>query len=208
MSSTTAHLTEETLEQMVEGTLSATDRARAASHLEGCARCGAELDAYRALFAALGSLPRFAPSEAFADAVMARVRIAPAASSMARLQRWLPQTRRGWMMLSVAVVAPALPVIALAAWLFSQPLVTVSSLWQWAATQLQQGTQAGVGRLLAWGASSGLFDRGAEVFAAFSAVPLTTLGTVLGFLAVAIPLSAWSLVRLTRTPIDDAGYAN
>lgn len=209
MTRNSTHLTEWTLEQLAEGMLSPTDQSEAMEHVEACARCSAELDGHRALFTALEGLPRFAPSAGFADAVMARVRVEPRASpAVARLRRWLPKTRRGWTLLSVALVAPAIPIVAAAIWLLTHPLVSPSALWQWTSLQAQEGARTAFGYVLAWGSASGVFDRTEQVYTAVAATPVTTVGLVLGTLAVAIPLSAWSLVRLTRTPIGTATYAN
>lgn len=209
VSSTSAHLTGSTLEQLAEGMLPEPERARARSHIEACARCRAELDGFEALFAVLEGLPRFAPSPEFGDAVMARVRVAPQGSlGLARAYHWLPKTRRGWMLLSVALAAPALPVIALVAWVITHPLVSPSSLWEWASLQVQDGARTGVAYLMTWSSSSGLLPTAQQAYAALSAVPMTTLAAVAGVLAIAIPLSMWSLVRLTRTPMEDISYAN
>jgi hypothetical protein len=209
VSSTSAHLTEWTLEQLAEGMLSRQDEAQARAHLEACARCGAELEAFRAMFAALGALPRFAPSPAFADAVMERVRVAPQGSpALARLNRWLPKTRRGWMLLTAALVAPAVPMIAFALWVLIDPLMSAASLWQWLSLEVQEGARITAGSLVSFGSSLGVVERTDQLLAALSAVPLGTLSTVVGILGVAIPLSAWTLVRLTRTPTQEVTYAN
>jgi hypothetical protein len=209
VSSRSAHLTEWTLEQLAEGTLSERDEAEALGHVEACGRCSAELDGFRALFAALEGLPRFAPSAGFGDAVMARVRVAPRANpAVERVRRWLPKTRRGWMMLAVALVAPALPVLGLAIWMLTHPLFSPMALWQWTSLQVQEGTRTTFAYLMGWGSATGVFERTEQVYSTVTATPLLTLGVVVGVLAVAIPLSAWSLVRLTRTPMGTATYAN
>lgn len=209
VSSTSAHLTDWTLEQLAEGTLSRQDEAKARAHVEACARCGAEVEAFRTMFAALEGLPRFAPSPAFGDAVMERVRVAPQGSpALARLNRWLPKTRRGWMLLSTALVAPAVPMIAFALWVMMDPLMSASSLWQWLSLEVQEGARSAVGSLIGFGSTLAIVERTKQLLAAVSAVPLSTLGTAVGILAVAIPLSAWSLVRLTRTPSEEVTYAN
>ncbi len=209
VASRTAHLTERTLEQLAEGLLSRPDEAEAAAHLEACGRCAAELEGLRALFAALEGLPRFAPSAGFGDAVMARVRVEPrAVPAVERLRRWLPKTRRGWTLLSAAFVTPALPVIALAIWLFTHPLLSPSALWQWTGLKVQHGAQTAFAYLMTRGSGSGVFERTEQVYSTITATPLLSLAAVLGVLAVAIPLSAWSLVRLTRTPMETVTYAN
>jgi hypothetical protein len=203
-----AHLTEWTFEEILEGTLARAEMAEAQRHLEVCERCAAELAAHRELFEALSGLPRFAPSPAFGDAVMARVRVAPKAVQAYWVERWIPTTRRGWGLLAAALVAPALPVVALVAWVLSQPLVTTVSLWQWTTLQTQAGAQTLFTYLVEWGMGSGMLDWAQAVYGLALGVPLGTLGAVLAVLAVAIPLSAWSLVRLARTPMETVDYAN
>ncbi|MDQ3388785.1 MAG: zf-HC2 domain-containing protein, partial [Gemmatimonadota bacterium] len=122
------HLTTQTLELLMDEMLSSAERNEAEAHLEGCELCAAELEACRALSVALAGLPRFAPSVTFAESVMARVTIAPQ-GSLARMRRWLPVTRRGWVMLAAALLAPLAPLVAALGWLLSQPLVTVGGVW-------------------------------------------------------------------------------
>lgn len=209
MSKPMAHLSEWTLEQMAEGMLPEPEHRDAMTHVERCTRCAAELEGFRALFSALSQMPRFAPSPQFTEAVMARVQVAPRASpAMARMRRWLPVTRRGWMLLSLALVAPALPVIAGMAWLLSQPLVSAAALGQWLSLQANGLAQATVARLGQWEASLGLAARGRSVYAALLDVPPELLVAGLVVMAVGIPLSAWSLVRLVRAPTGNMNYAN
>lgn len=209
MPNSPAHLTGWTLEQLAEGSLPSAESTRATEHLQRCARCSSEFEAYRVLAASLAELPRFAPSPDFADAVMARVRMAPAADPFyAKLVSSLPQTRRGWSMLVAAAVAPALPVILLVGWLLSQPLVTAGALWQWGSAQVLDGSRLVLASLTEWSASVGLLSAAQGLVESVQAVPLVTLMVVVAVLAVAIPLSAWALVRLVRTPMGNVTYAN
>ena len=203
------HLSDWILEQYAEGALSPEEQSSAEEHLEFCGRCAAELDGYRALFAALGEMPRFAPSPAFGDAVMARVKVAPAPSPVvAWAMRRLPQTPRGWSVLLGALLLPAMPVVALVAWVMSQPLVSRESIWQWTTAQTLQGSQAFLARLTEWGMGSGLFEWSQAVYTLLMSVPAGTLSAVLAVLAIGIPISTWSLVRLVRTPVERVHYAN
>jgi hypothetical protein len=59
-----------------------------------------------------------------------------------------------------------------------------------------------------WGGRVGIGDWIAAVYSAASGVPLDAIILALVILAVAIPLSAWSLVRLVRTPTGNVTYAN
>lgn len=203
------HLPEWTLEQLAEGDLAPHEHREAMRHVDACGRCSAELEGYRALFAALGEVPRFAPSPGFSDAVMARVQIAPRTSpALVRARRWLPKTPRGWTLAAAALVAPALPLVAAVAWLLSQPLVSVASLWQWASLGAQTGLQTAGTMLLQWGASTGVVEWFRLAYHAALQIPLGALSAAIVLLAIAMPLSVWALVRLVRTPMGDATYAN
>ncbi|HEX2186028.1 MAG TPA: hypothetical protein VHN78_11045, partial [Chloroflexota bacterium] len=128
----TDHLPPWTLEELAEGTLSPAETVGALEHVRACERCTAELDASRAVLAALASLPSFDPSPAFADRVMAQVVVRPAAALApvpGRLRRWLPHTRRGWTLLLGGVLAPVAPLVALLTWVLGYPGVSVGSLW-------------------------------------------------------------------------------
>jgi anti-sigma factor RsiW len=204
-----AHLTESALEQLAEGMLPETAAAQANEHLERCARCRSELEVYSALMSALSNLPRFAPSAEFADTVMARVKIAPAPDPIyARFIRWLPNTRRGWTILLGATMAPALPVIALVAWVLTQPLVSAGGLVHWGASEAVETLRLAAGQLLEWGAGLGVISGAQGLYTSIATLPLGTVTLVVGILSVAIPLSAWSLVRLIRPPMANVTYAN
>lgn len=209
MTDSTMHLSDWTLEQLAEEMLHGEELAGATAHVEECGRCAAELEGYRALFAALGSVPRFAPSPSFSEGVMARVRVGPAPSpAWSLLQRWVPGTRRGWVFLGTAVATPAVSMVAVVLWLMSHPMVAPAGLFNWARGGLTEAVEAGVGQLFRWGMQSGLFGAGQLVMEAVRSLPLGTVALVLAVLAVAIPLSAWSLIRLVRTPMGNVNYAN
>ena len=203
-----AHLPEMSLEQLAEGSLGESEAREARAHLASCARCAAELEAFTQLFTMLSELPRFAPAPVFADAVMARVRIAPRESRLAVwLERLTPRTRGGWVLLALALLAPAAPVIAVLAWLLFNPLITPSAVLSWTRLQLETWSQAA----LAWSVER--FEDTARnalqlAYGFVDAVPANALGGVAVLMAVAIPLSAWALVRLTRTPSGKISYAN
>jgi anti-sigma-K factor RskA len=204
-----AHPPEWALEQMAEGELPPEEQRAISTHVEACHRCAAELEAFRTLFAALSSLPRFAPTPGFGDAVMARVQVAPAPSAVTRwLQRWIPSTRRGWVLVAAASAIPALPLLALVAWILSRPAVSPAALEQWASERTQAAAQHLFAYLLDWGLGSGALGLAQSAWGALSGVPLEALSATLVFLAIAIPLSAWSLVRLVRTPNVDVTYAS
>ncbi len=209
MPNSPAHLTEWTLEQLAEGSLSPAESGAAAEHLKKCARCNAELEAFRTLVAALSELPRFAPTSHFADTVMARVRIVPTPDPIyTRAIALLPSTPRGWGMLVAAAVAPALPIIALIGWMLTHPLVGTGAVWQWGSGQVVEAARIAFGYLVDWSAAIGLLAAAQSAFQTVASVPTLTLGITVAVLAVAIPISAWSLVRLVRTPMGKVTYAN
>jgi anti-sigma factor RsiW len=203
------HLSEWTLELLAEGELPAGERKAAAAHVETCLHCASEVEAYRALFASLAALPSFAPSIGFADAVMARVRLAPQESPlMARLRRWLPTTTRGWIFLALACLPPALPILALVAWVLSQPVVSPVDVGRWGAAWLREAGWATLMRGVEWFAASGTFALLSGAWSALATVPTSTLSFFAFLIAVAVPLSAWTLVHLLRTPAAGVAHAN
>jgi len=168
-----------------------------------------ELEAFQGLFAMLGELPRFAPSPAFADGVMARVQLAPQESRvLALLRRLIPTTRRGWALISVAVTAPVMPIIALVVWLLTQPLLSPATVTQWALLRTQAAAQAALAWLVEGSMGSSALGWADAFYEILQVVPGSALGGAIALLAVAIPLSGWALVRLTRTPVGSATYAN
>jgi anti-sigma factor RsiW len=212
----TGHLPFWTLEQLAEGDLSHAERSLAEQHLSTCGHCTAELRSARALIAALESIPQVSPSAGFADAVMARVVIAPqaqtqtaAAAEPAREARrgWLPASLKGWVWLTAMLTVVMAPLAALGVWLSAHPLVSVSALW---------GVALGWVREVVWGAvvevagamgRSGLFGWAADTLARMpgpdtAGVPLSLL-----LILAAIPVSAFVMVRLLRTPATGMTHA-
>lgn len=203
------HVTAQTLEQLAEENLPAAEERSARAHLAECMRCTMELEAFEALFARLGDLPRFAPSAAFADGVLARVQIAPQESpALAWLRRFVPSTRRGWTLLAAVAVVPALPLIALILLVATQPLLSPTALWQWAMIRTQASAQTGFAWLFDAAINSGLYGWFDSGFTTVQSLPVMALGGALALLAIAIPLSGWGLVRLTRTPVGSVNHAS
>ena len=77
------HLSAERMQAFLEGDLPQGERGPVEEHLATCARCSAELDAWRVLFADLSGLATPTLQSGFADRVMARVE--------------LPARQRGWL---------------------------------------------------------------------------------------------------------------
>jgi anti-sigma factor RsiW len=210
----TGHLPFWTLEQLAEGDLGHAERMLAEQHLKACAHCTSELRSARALIAALQSLPSVSPSAGFADAVMARVVIAPqaataAAAEPARQARrgWLPASLRGWAVLTAVLTVIMAPLAALGVWLNAHPMVSVSSLWGVARGWLGEVAWSAVVQVAGAFGRSGLFGWAADTLARMpgpdtAGVPLSLL-----LFFAAIPVSAFVIVRLLKTPSTGMTHA-
>jgi hypothetical protein len=207
----TGHLPYWTIEQLAEGSLSHVEKSLAELHLRACSHCAGELDGARAVIRALERMPALTPSADFADAVMARVQIAPAAKaapapSMAR-RRWMPRVSRGWATLLALLLLP-LPVLAgIGTWMGGSPFSAMGALWgvvrNWAGevgfNLFSEGTEVLI--------RTGLFQWGSDVL---SGIPGPTAGGVpvlLLLLAAAVPVSAWAMGRLLRAPMTGLTHA-
>jgi hypothetical protein len=209
----TGHLPYWTLELLAEDDLPHAERTLAERHLRACGACRAELESARSLVEALAALPTYDPPPSFADAVMARVAIAPAVAPAAAPQAapvrwWSPSTRRGWTLLGALAMLPALPLLALAGWLFSRPGVSPGALWTVGRGWMQDVAWSLVvdatGALLRSGAvewTAGLLALAPD--AAFGGLPVALL-----LAAIAIPASAWMMVRLLKTPMGGMTHAH
>lgn len=207
MTHQTAHLPPWTLDALAEDELPHAEKALAMEHVRSCSHCSAELDTARALFASLAALPRFEPSPAFADAVMARVAIRPAeafeaAPAQAR-RRWLPRTRAGWMGLVGAVLVPAAPAVAILAWLLSYPGVTAGAVFRLIGDWAAQGAWSAAVRAAGWMVGSPAWERVVTMPGG-----LAGLAVVAVVLALSIPVSGWGVVRLLRTPMGGMTHAH
>jgi hypothetical protein len=89
------HLTDELLNEYLDEALEAEARARAASHLAGCAECAARLATLRALFTTLDALPEVPLDRDLSAAVVARL---PRATP-----EWRPAIH--WLIVAQAVAA-------------------------------------------------------------------------------------------------------
>lgn len=204
-----AHLTESALEQLADGLLAGEERNKADAHVEDCDLCAARLEASRALIEALSTLPRFAPSPGFADLVMANIEVTPRASPVfAWIRHWTPETRRGWTLLIAALLAPMLPLLGIGIWVANSPAVTGVSVIQWTLLQGRSLASATGSTVARWGWELGLPGWLDAAYRLVTGVPLDALIVSFIILAVAIPLSAWSLIRLVRTPTGNVTYAN
>jgi hypothetical protein len=200
------HLPPWTLEELAEDMLSPGETALALEHVRSCARCAADLEASRQMVAALSSLPRFDPSPSFADAVMARVPLPMVEPLGAKVRRWLPKTKRGWMGMGAAVLVPLAPVVTLLAWLFSHPGVTPGSLWgvssRWAGESAWRALVAATEWVVRSPAFEWMVTTGSETVGGTQGLSVLALAFL-----VSVPLSGWALVRLLRTPVGGMTHA-
>ena len=214
--SETYHPAADRLEAFVEGTLQAADRVVLDSHLMSCHECQAQVEEWRALFAALSRMPHFEPATGFANRVMAHVRVAPrtawqewGARANALVTQIAPKTNYGW---SLAAAFLALPVIlgaSAVAWLLSKSYITPEALLGYTRQSLVEGLQ-GIGStvlaavlqtdLAAWVV--------ANVGTLISTTGVTGLSVILAGAGASTVLSTWVLYRnLFRSRSRESDYA-
>ncbi len=209
MSARSLHLDAVRLQQLLEGNLPANEAAAAKSHLDACSLCALELEAYQGLFRVLGSLHRYAPAAGFADAVMARVVVRPQESAiLGWLRRLVPGSRRGWALLGTLITAPAAPLLVFVGWMLTQPMLSPAMLWDWGLRGAQGAAQTTLAWLADRATGSGVWDLVGGIYEVFQRVPPEALGGALAFLAIAMPVSAWALIRLIRIPVGSVTHAN
>lgn len=212
------HLAPERLQDFVEGLLPRPQMARVRAHLESCAHCHAEAEAWSGLMAGLSRVPRLSPADGFADRVMARVqpRAAVAVAPAARARTWLPElvsgllpsTRRSWAMASTVAMAPATALTVLGVYLFTRPQVTPSSLLLYAWWNVTEG----VAWMTAWAgtALSGipLVARAQAVLLELAAAPSLMVGAAFSFSVMTL-LAVWVLYRnVLSPPVERRKYAS
>ena len=206
MTNETTHLPTWTLEELAEGTLSHSEKALAMEHVRQCSRCAAEVDAHRALFSALASLPSFEPSPSFADTVMARVTLPVTAPEAVLRRRWLPKTRRGWMTAGIGALAPLLPLAAMVSWLSGQGVNAGSAAgraWGWFAAAVWSLVVRAAGAFVGSGIWEWLVTTGNDLVGGTRG-----LGVAAMVFAVAVPASAWAMTRLLKTPMGVTTHAH
>lgn len=67
------HLTDERIQEWLDGRLSRPEAARVQTHLDGCARCRAEAEVWKSLVADLSSLPALVPAVDFSGRVLSEL---------------------------------------------------------------------------------------------------------------------------------------
>lgn len=197
------HPTPDLLESFVEGALDESDRVVIESHLVTCSRCQSEVDEWRALFTALSSLPRFAPSPGFADRVMAgvTVRVPWSVRVMAMLKRLIPSGTTGWLLATALLALPVVATGGLLAWLLSRPGITPETLWLFVRDRLTDGLMSLAGRASASVLESSTAQWVWEVAQRLlQEVDTTQLGVAAAVFAVMMVVALWILYdNLFRT---------
>lgn len=211
LASPEGHLSDERLQDFVEGLLPARHAARVRTHLDGCPRCAGDAAALETTIRHLAGLEHHAPSQGFAARVMAQVHVpAPAPAKVPEWRRALawagrlvPHTRKAWAALSGVAVTPV-ATLGLVVWtVFSHPTLTPGALasfaW-WKATEA-----AG----LLWQAVSSAALESASVFKLYSlleslAVSPAAMAGAFVALSLATVAAVWVLYRnlIVSHPVD------
>jgi anti-sigma factor RsiW len=210
------HPDAERLQDFLDGDLRGRAAAGVRGHLAACTTCRIEAQAWGSVLRGLGELPRLAPSEGFAPAVMARVRLPEPAPARAALVRGVldrvralagPRHRRAWAAAAGVAFTPGIIVALVAYAVFSHPLVTlgnlVSFLWIKGAA-LGAALSAGV---------VGAVVENAALFRAWTALgslaqsPATAGMGLLAFSMLTLA-SAWVLYRNLFNAPQARAYAN
>lgn len=210
------HLSTESLQGYAEGTIGAADRVALESHLQGCTRCGGELEEWRSLFTTLAGLPQLSPAAGFSDRVMARVKVhvpvpvwAPWLEGARQLAaRLTPRTAGAWALASACITLPLLLGGGLVTWLISRDYITAQSLWVFATDRAASGMQSlGASALtgvMESSIASWLVTQARTLAASAGARGLGALAVGIGGLTMA---SIWILYRnLFRTPTREAQH--
>jgi hypothetical protein len=89
------------------------------AHVDRCDHCRAEVNAARALIAALEEVPHFSPSPLFAERVMTRVQVFEPwhVSALDTAKRWLPRSAPGRVLAAASLGFMALTLSVSAVWL-------------------------------------------------------------------------------------------
>jgi predicted anti-sigma-YlaC factor YlaD len=94
MSDQNRHLTDDQIQDWLDGRLTLSEGGRLDAHLEGCARCRAEVEGWRVLVEELSALPTLTPAPGFSGRVLDGIgraeRLPLAARVRATLAGWLP----------------------------------------------------------------------------------------------------------------------
>lgn len=204
------HPSRDHLEAYCDGSLAGNERTVVGSHVAHCSSCGAEVEDWRSVFAAVAALPRFAPRAGFADRVMARVRIPDPwqARAGAALARILPRTTPGWAAAAAVLSVPMLFVGGFLAWLLSRSYVTANGLWIFATDRFAESANQVAGGAVTAALQS---DVAAWLVTAlnrlFDSAGARGVGVIAALTALAVVGSAWILYRyLFRSPARETTH--
>lgn len=206
------------LQDFVEGLLSPRQAARVRAHLEGCGSCATDEEEWRSVVARLDRIGHFAPTEGFAERVMARVHVRAPVVAARPVPEWrraldlvgrlIPQTRQAWAALSGVAVTPVATLGLLLWTLVAHPTLTPGALasfaW-WKVAELA-GT-AWQSLASATVQSTGLFEVYSFIGSLVASPAL--LVTAFAMLSVGTLSAVWILYRnLVATQPTDGRYAH
>ena len=147
-----SHLETGVIQSLLDGELTRARATMAEAHLTSCRACRDEAEVWRRVAGGLDRLTRLEPSAAFAERVMAHVRVRRAAAMARpglreRLHSWIvvhPRRLKRLAALAGAGVTPAVTVVLMTYSVLSHPLVTPESLVSFLWLKARSGL-AGVG---------------------------------------------------------------
>ena len=188
-----SHISADRLQRMLDGLVPARQVTRMQAHLSSCGECAKQADSSRSVFTTLDRLPRFEPSEQFAQRVMAGLRMPAAIAASVPVsvgykagvwaRRVIPRTRRAWAAASGVAVAPAVTAGLILSALVSHPALTPGALASYAWWQLSDVTSAAWSTLSAVAQASGALSLFTGVAAAPIAAPIMVATGVLLYTA-------------------------
>lgn len=205
MSDQMNHPTSEKLQSYVESSLDAAEQAVLASHVVTCQACQAEVDEWKSLFSAFDALPKFEPSQHFADLVMAKVKLPDPWYKKAlvrvqgELRLWMPKTQQGWAFATATLGLPFFLFGALFAWVLSHPFVTPQTVATFAAEKGYKAVEVKASGTFAALLQSDVGIFLARVLDTVRDAGLGTIGVFAAGIAVGIGVSVYVLYTNLRT---------
>lgn len=201
------------LQEYAEGILSGRKLRGLEGHLAACTSCRSEAEEWGAVMSSLSALPQLDPGPAFADAVLARVELAPVPARRKRLSwdralgaldRLVPTNPRGWGIAGGVAAAPVAAFVALVGYVATHPVLSLTDLAIFAWWQVSEAASFAS----AW-ATGILLEQQltAQIWAltqsAIQAPGWTAGALVAGWIASAA--AGWVLYRNVIAPPDTAG---
>jgi anti-sigma factor RsiW len=209
------HLSPARLQDFIDGALAGRRLARAQKHLAVCSSCSDEVEEWRGLLSRIAALETFEPGEAFAEGVMAHVRIgvAPVVVAPPRVTAWkralasakrlVPQTRQAWAAISGVAVTPAVTLGLVFYVLASHPTLTPGGLASFAWWQLSDLVSAAWTMLATTALQSGQLLSFYALVDVLAAAPLAVAAGGLAYsLSCALALRVLYKNLFARRPTD------